>query len=308
MANIIKLKYGSGVPAKDQLATGEIGLDLFNKVIYAGDSSGNAIEMGRNMGAGGTIGWDQIDPDTIPPELNIIINGEIPEYITLDALIAQVKANSEDIANLKAWEITAKAEISKLQSDVSANTTAIGKNTAAIGGLNTTQGQQDILISANADKIAEVDGKADANADKIAELEAALDKDLTGLVLAGSYSALTNLIVSVKSNVPNGTFTEDTPLSNYLGEAYAGYYFVVSEAGTLQNTGTPARADGEKAYVGDWLVADGAHWLHFNFSQESTVWGTIGGTLTDQEDLRDALDEKYDENSTIEGGNYQADP
>jgi hypothetical protein len=308
MANIIKLKYGSGVPGSGQLATGEVGLDLTNKIIYAGNSAGTAIEMARNMGEGGTIGWDQIDPETIPPELNIIINGEIPEYVTLDALIAQVKTNADDIIALKAWEVIAKGEISKLQADVIANDTAITKNATDIGKLNTTQGEQDLLISGNTDKINELDGRVGTNEGKIGELEAAIEKDLTGLVMAGSYSALTNLIVSVKSTVPNGTFAEEEPLSKYLGEKYAGYYFVVSEAGTLQNTGTPARADGDKAFIGDWLVADGAHWLHFNFSQESTVWGTISGTLSDQDDLQGALDTKYDKDSTIACGNYTANP
>lgn len=308
MANIIKLKYGSGVPAQNQLATGEIGLDLFNKIIYAGDANGTAIEMGRNMGEGGTIGWDQIDPDTLPPELNIIINGEIPEYVTLDALIAQVKDNADAIGALQSWETTAKQEILKLQSDVSANTTAIGKNTGDIGTLNTSQGQQDILIAGNADKIQLLDGRVSENETAIDLINDQLDKELTGLVLAGTYSAATNKITSVKSGAAGAGFVEDQPLNAYLGDNYAGYYFVVDTNGTLANTGSPARADGDLAYVGDWLVSDGPHWLHFNFSQESTVWGTIGGELTAQTDLQAALDLKYDANSTIEGGNYSTNP
>ena len=306
MANIIKLKYGSGVPAQNQLATGEVGLDLTNKVIYAGDANGNAVEMSRNMGEGGTIDWDQII--NIPIEIENIINGNIPEYGSLDALINQVKANATDIAALKAWETTAKLEISKLQSDVSANTTAIGKNAGDITALNTSQGQQDILISGNADKITALDGRVTDNEDEIEAIKAQLDKELTGLVLAGTYSAATNKITSVKSGAASAGFVEDQPLNAYLGDNYAGYYFVVDANGTLANTGTPARADGDLAYIGDWLVSDGPHWLHFNFSQESTVWGTIGGELSAQTDLQAALDLKYDENSTIAGGNYQAAP
>jgi hypothetical protein len=306
MANIIKLKYGSGVPGSDQLKTGEVGLDLFNKVIYTADIGGNIIEMGRNMGEGGTIGWDQIDPDTIPPSLEIIINGEIPEYVTLDALAAQVKANEDDIAALKAWETTAKGEISQLQSDVLANTAAIEVNAAAIGTNATNIGKNSTAISNNSGRLDVLEPKVQKNIDDIKALNESLNGDLTGLVLAGSYSAATNLITSVKSSIPNGLFAENQPLNKYLGNEYAGYYFIVDAAGPLANTGAPARADGEDAYIGDWLVSDGPHWLHFNFSQESTVWGTIGGELSAQDDLQDALDEKYDESSTIVCGTYSS--
>ena len=304
MANVIKLKYGSGVPGPNQLETGEVGLDLFNKVIYTADALGNVIEMGRNMGEGGTIGWDQIDPDSIPLELQIIINGEIPEYVSLDALVAQVKANEDAIAALKSWETTAKGEISKLQSDVSANAGLIAQNTSDIGKLNTSQGSQDILISANNAAIGELDGRVEANEDEIELIKAQLDKELTGLVLAGTYSAASNKITSVKTDAAPAGFVENTSLNAYLGNDYAGYYFIVDEPGQLANTGTPARADGEDAFVGDWLVSDGPHWLHFNFSQESTVWGTIGGDITAQDDLQDQFATKLGVNDTIDGGTY----
>jgi len=304
MANVIKLKYGSGVPGPNQLETGEVGLDLFNKVIYTADALGNVIEMGRNMGEGGTIGWDQIDPDSIPLELQIIINGEIPEYVSLDALVAQVKANQDAIAALEAWETTAKGEISKLQSDVSANAGLIAQNTSDIGKLNTSQGSQDILISANNAAIGELDGRVEANEDEIELIKAQLDKELTGLVLAGTYSAASNKITSVKTDAAPAGFVENTSLNAYLGNDYAGYYFIVDEPGQLANTGTPARADGEDAFVGDWLVSDGPHWLHFNFSQESTVWGTIGGDITAQDDLQDQFATKLGVNDTIDGGTY----
>lgn len=306
MPNVIKLKYGSGVPKNGELVTGEIGLDLINKIIYSCDGNNNIVEMSRNMGEGGSIGWDQITG--IPIEIENIINGNIPEYGTLDVLIAQVKANAVDIAALKSWEVTAKAQIIKLQFDVSNNATAIADNAQGIVNLNTTQGQQDLNIKANLDAITDLDTRVGENESDISYLLTQLDKELTGLVLAGTYSAAKNWITNVKSTAVGEDgkplFTEDTPLNNYAGNAYAGFYFVVDEAGTLQNTGTPARADGEDAFIGDWLVSDGPHWLHFNFSQESTVWGTIGGTLSAQKDLQAVLDKKYDENSTISGGNY----
>jgi hypothetical protein len=304
MANVIKLKYGSGVPGAGQLETGEVGLDLTDKVIYTADALGNIIEMSRNMGEGGTIEWDQIV--NIPIEIENIIDGNIPEYGSLDALIAQVKANTDDIAALQAWETTARGEISKLQSDVSDNTDAIGQNASDIGKLNTSQGDQDIKIKANKDAIEALDGRVTKNEGEIVDLWAALDKDLTGLILAGTYSAASNLITSVKADAAPVGFKENSPLNAYLGNDYAGYYFIVDEAGTLRNTGTPARADGEEAYVGDWLVSDGPHWLHFNFSQESTVWGTIGGDITAQDDLQDQFATKLGVNDTIDGGTYTA--
>ena len=308
MANVIKLKYGSGVPGNGQLVTGELGLDLTNKIIYTADALNNIIELSRNMGEGGTINWDQIVE--IPIEIENIINGEIPEYGSLDDLIAQVKTNADDIAALQSWETTAKGEISKLQSDVLANAGDIETNAEGISALNTSQGQQDIKIQANTDAIAALDGRVEQNEGDIADLKNQIDKELTGLVLAGTYSAATNLITSVKSTATDEDgkvlFTEDTALNAYSGNAYAGFYFIVDEAGTLANTGTPARADGEEAFVGDWLVSDGPHWLHFNFSQESTVWGTIGGDITAQDDLQDQFATKLDVDATIDGGTYSA--
>lgn len=308
MANVIKLKYGSGVPGPNQLVTGEVGLDLYNKVIYSADALGNIIEMGRNMGEGGTIGWDQIDPDTIPPELNIIINGELPEYVTLDALIAQVKANAEAIVALQSWETTAKQEISKLQADVIANDTAIQKNTGDIGALNTSQGAQDIKIKANTDAIDALDTRVGINEGEIASIKDQIDKELTGLVLAGAYSAASNLITSVKSTAVDEDgkvlFTEDSPLNTYLGDKYAGFYFIVDEPGKLENTGSPARADGDDAFIGDWMVSDGPHWLHFNFSQESTVWGTISGSIDAQTDLQAQFATKLGFDDAIGGETY----
>ena len=308
MANVIKLKYGSGVPGDGQLVTGEVGLDLTNKIIYTADAMGQIIEMSRNMGEGGEISWDQIVD--IPIEIENIINGEIPEYGSLDALIAQVKANAEDIAALKAWEVTAKGQISALETAVAKNAEDIGKNAGGISALETTQGAQDIKIKANADAIGALDGRVGTNETDIAKLKEQLNGDLTGLQLAGSYSAATNLITMVKSTAVDedgkALFAEDTTLNTYAGNEYAGFYFVVDAAGTLQNTGTPARNDGEEAYVGDWLVSDGPHWLHFNFSQESTIWGTIGGDIAAQDDLQDQFATKLGIDDEVGGGTYTA--
>ena len=304
MANIIKLKYGSGTPGANALQTGEVGLDLINKVIYAGDADGNAIEMGRNMGEGGTIGWDQIDPDTIPPELNIIINGEIPEYVTLDALIAQVKANAEDIAALKAWETTAKAQISKLETDVAKNAGDILTNTGNITQNTTDIGKNAVAIKGNTDAIGVLDGRVTTNEGDIADIKAQINADLTGLNLAGTYDASINKIKTVKSSAAAAGFVENTSLSEYLGNAYAGFYFIVDEPGELASTGTPARADGEFANTGDWLVNDGPHWVHFEFGSADTTFSQIAGSPYDNDALGAELNAKMDKDAVISGGTY----
>lgn len=306
MANVIKLKYGSGVPGPNQLVTGEVGLDLYNKVIYSADSLGNIIEMSRNMGEGGTIEWDQII--NIPIEIENIIDGNIPEYGSIDELVAAVKGNAADIAALQSWESTAKQEISKLQADVIANDTAIQKNIGDISKLNTSQGAQDIKIAANLDAIGALDTRVGANEGEIADLKLQIDKELTGLVLAGTYSAASNKITSLKSTAVDedgkALFTEDTPLNTYLGDKYAGFYFIVDEPGKLANTGSPARADGDDAFIGDWMVSDGPHWLHFNFSQESTVWGTISGSIDAQADLQAQFATKLGIDDAVGGDTY----
>lgn len=308
MPNTIKLKYGSGPPTGGQLASGEVGLDVTNKVIYTSTTGSDIIEMGRNMGEGGTIGWDQIDPDTIPNEINIIIDPNNPNYVDLTVLEGRVEVNEDDIEALQDWETAAKAEIIALQAAVAQNASDISDNSGAISANATQIGKNVIAIAANLDAIAEHETRITSNKTEIDSLRAQIDKDLTGLVLAGSYSAATNLITNVLTTAVDEDgkvlFTEDTSLNAYAGNEYAGFYFVVDAAGKLANTGTPARNDGDEAYVGDWMVSDGPHWLHFNFSQESTIWGTIGGTLSSQSDLQAALDEKLDGNSTLDGGTY----
>ncbi len=314
MANVIKLKYGSGVPGNNQLVTGEIGLDLTNKVIYSCDADNNIVEMGRNMGEGGTIGWDQIDPDTIPPSLEIIINGEIPEYITLDALIAQVKTNEDDIAALQGWESLARAEIIKLQGDVSANRTDIDTNKGDIKTLSDKQGEQGLLISGNTDAIAELDGRVVANKGEIDALKTALEGELTGLVLGGEYNAASNVVENPTPEGREAGLVHNQPLPK--AEATKGVYVIVTTEGPLDGTGIAPKPDpvegGERndedmAFPGDWLVSDGIHgWVLFQFHTDATQWGMIGGSITAQTDLQDALDEKYDKDSEIVCGNYSS--
>ena len=281
-------------------------MDLTNKVIYTADAMNQIIELSRNMGEGGTIDWDQII--NVPIEIENIINGEIPEYGGIDDLAAAVKANTAAISALQEWESKAKGEISKLQADVLANASAIQRMLVTFQPLTLAKASRTSRLQQTTMLLTLLMSASSKTKQILPPLQTRLIRRLTGLVLAGTYSATTNLITGVKSTAvdPDGKvlFSEDTALSAYSGNAYAGFYFIVDEAGTLQNTGTPARADGEEAFVGDWLVSDGPHWLHFNFSQESTAWGTIGGDITAQEDLQDQFATKLGVNDTISGGTY----
>lgn len=302
MANVIKLKYGSGAPGANALQTGEVGLDLINKVIYTADAGGNIIEMSRNMGEGGTIEWDQII--NVPIQIENIINPDADGYVDLATLSAQVATNKDDIAALKAWETVAKGEIAALQSAVSKNTTDIATNAGNITQNTTDIGKNQLAISGNTDAINALGVRVGKNETEIESIKSQLNADLTGLNLAGTYDASINKIKTVKSSAATAGFVENTPLSDYLGNAYAGFYFIVDEPGTLANTGTPARADGEFANTGDWLVNDGPHWVHFEFGSADTTFSQIAGSPYDNDALGAELNAKMDKDAVISGGTY----
>lgn len=306
MANIITLKFGSGPPSSQSLRQGEVGLDLTNKVIYTSTNGTDIVEMSRNMGEGGTINWSQIEG--VPAVLELIVDNNIPNYSTFDALVAQVKSNEEAISALQSIDTGLQGQIDALNQGlvdlgllVEQNTTDIGTNANAIG-------QNTIAIGGNTTAIGQLDGRVTVNEGDIINLKNLVDKELTGLFLAGSYDAnagtISNVLDTAVDADGNPLFLQGNALNNYQGGKYQGYYFVVDVAGELKNTGTPARADGEQAYVGDWMVSDGPHWLHFNFSQESTTWGTIGGDISIQADLQAQFATKLDLNADIVGGNY----
>lgn len=297
MANIITLKYGSGVPAQNDLTPGEVALDVTNKVIYSMDAYNNVIEMGRNMGEGGSIGWDQIDPDTIPEAINIIINPLNPDYVDLKALEKRVDDAEGDIAALEAWETVAKQQIADLQAqqaintgNIDKNTTDIGKNTTAIGGAVT--------------RLDAVEPKVEKNIQDIKDLQDQLGQDLTGLQPAGTYNAAINKVKTVLAAGTAAGIEVGDSLVSHLGDDYVGLYFIVDEPGELANTGTPARADGEQANTGDWLLSDGPHWVHFEFGSAGVTFSEIAGSPYDNAALEAALDSKMDADAIIDGGTY----
>lgn len=297
MANIITLKYGSGVPAQNDLTPGEVALDVTNKVIYSMDAYNNVIEMGRNMGEGGSIGWDQIDPDTIPEAINIIINPLNPDYVDLKALEKRVDDAEGDIAALEAWETVAKQQIADLQAqqaintgNIDKNTTDIGKNTTAIGGAVT--------------RLDAVEPKVEKNIQDIKDLQDQLGQDLTGLQPAGTYNAANNTVKTLLAAGTAAGIEVGDSLVSHLGDDYVGLYFIVDEPGELANTGTPARADGEQANTGDWLLSDGPHWVHFEFGSAGVTFSEIAGSPYDNAALEAALDSKMDADAIIDGGTY----
>lgn len=297
MANIITLKYGSGVPQTTDLTPGEVALDVTNKVIYSMDAYNNVVEMGRNMGEGGTIGWDQIDPDTIPEAINIIINPNNPNYVDLAALEQRVEDAEIDISALQAWETVAKQEISALQAQQATNTGNIAQNTTDIGK-NTT------AITGAVARLDAVEPKVEKNIKDIKDLQDQLGQDLTGLQPAGTYNAATNKVKTVLAAGTAAGIQPDDALVSHLGDDYVGLYFIVDEPGTLANTGTPARADGEYANTGDWLLSDGPHWVHFEFGSAGVTFSEIAGSPYDNAALEAALNAKMDADAKIDGGTY----
>ena len=306
MANVITLKFGSGPPSLNSLKQGEVGLDLTNKIIYTSTDGSDIIEMSRNMGEGGSIKWDQIEG--VPAVLDLIANNQIPNYSTFDALVAQVKENQDAIYALESIDSGLQSQIDGLEQGLIDLGVLVDKNTTDIGLNKDAIGANALLIKGNTTAIGLLDGRVTVNEGDIKNLQTLIDKNLTGLFLAGSYDANAGTISNVMDTAvdENGDplFLQGNALNNYIGGKYQGYYFVVDVAGELKNTGTPARADGEQAYVGDWMVSDGPHWLHFNFSQESTIWGSIGGNIAVQADLQAQFATKLDLNADIDGGNY----
>ena len=306
MANVITLKFGSGPPSANALKQGEVGLDLTNKVIYTSTDGSDIVEMSRNMGEGGTINWGQIEG--VPAVLQLIVDNNIPNYSTFDALVAQVKSNEDAISALETIDSGLQGQIDALVQGLADLAVIVDKNTTDIGLNANAIGANTIAINGNTTAIGLLDDRVTINEGDITNLENLIDKELTGLFLAGSYDAEAGTISQALDTAvdANGDplFLKGNALNSYIGGKYQGYYFVVDVPGTLKNTGTPARADGEMAYIGDWMVSDGPHWLHFNFSQESTIWGTIGGDINTQADLQAQFATKLDLDADIVGGNY----
>ena len=218
--------------------------------------------------------WDQIDPDTLPPEIiNIIGGGEgNPDYVDLAALKAQVDGNTAEIVKL--WEAIEEID--------------------TVGGL-----VRSLVLDG---RVGVNEGAIEKNKTDIKDLKDALNNSLTGLVLGGEYDANANWVKNPTNAGIDAGLRPDNPLPA-PSEKTKGIYVIVTTAGEL--SGTNARADEDFANVGDWLISDGIHgWILMELGQQDVVFSQIGGDPYDNEKLGLALDEKISVGDTIDCGTY----
>ena len=188
MSTVILLKRGTGKP--DTLKYGEIALDVDAKLIYAALPNGEIVEM-----SGGSISWNQIDVDTLPPGIGTI---------NLVELEAQVNVNEGDIAKLK-------ADVTQLWIELQ---NAEQLATAAYNKAN----QNAVLIGENAQDIEDLQNE-------IGLIE-------SGLIFGGTYSPISGQITNVDAYAVSRGFSEGMTLTLNTGAEQQGIYFIVTEAGT----------------------------------------------------------------------------
>lgn len=147
-------------------------------------------------------------------------------------------------------------------------------------------------------------GRVTVNEGDIQDLKDALNGDLTGLFLGGTYNVPQNKISDVtQAAIDNGISVDDS-LTTHSLEKNKGMYFVCEGEGTLSGT-QRSGSDGKFAQSGDWLVCDGTHgWILMSFGGDHVTWGSIGGTLSNQTDLQEELDKKFEDGDTLDGGRF----
>ena len=270
-------------------------------ILWTKDGNDNIISLG-----GGEVGFDQIDPDTIPPQLIAIIDGTID----LDALVELANQNNIDIGklgdDLAALELRVKANenaITALQNSVGGLDGQIND----AGGILERLGDAEDDIKDNTDAIKVNTGNISSNKQEIDALKLLVEGGVTGLTLGGEYNAANNWVENPTTEGIEVGLLNGQPLP--AAESTKGFYVIVTTEGVLSGTGISkanGKSDGETAYPGDWLISDGVHgWVLFEFHTDATVWGQIGGDITNQADLQDALDLKFDKDGgTLECGRY----
>ena len=301
MANILVHKIGSGKPADGKLQAGEFGVDVSEKILWVGTSTGEAVEL-----SGGDIHWDQLVE--VPIEIIQIIDPNNPDYIDIADLEDRVAANETAISTLQADLKTLEGKVNTNASNIADNSTAIATNAENISKNAALLSSHDAQIKSNTTNIATNTGNISTNSDEIAKLWTALGDGLTGLTLGGEYNAAINVVENPTDAGREAGLVHNQPLP--ATENTKGVYVMVTTEGKLSGTGIApnaegGRADEEMAYVGDWLVSDGVHgWVLFNFHTDATLWGQIGGDITLQQDLQDQFATKVGVDDTIGGGNY----
>ena len=312
---IIQLKYGAGTPADGKLKVGELGIDISAKTIYTSTDGTNIVEL-----AGGDISWNQIDVDTYPTWLiNLIPNVDNDDYVDLAGLEFRVKAAEQDIDALEAVVGDVSTGLVKDVNDLQAALSALEDSIndpasglqAQIKALQETDVKHDNRLKALETTVgkADPDGSGlvkdvDDNKKAIEDLKGAVDQELTGLVFGGSYDAADNELTNVSESGKDAGLRVGGKLNEYLDPSYAGLYVIVDKEGPLADT-IREGSEGKDAAVGDWLVSDGVHgWILMAFGNEHVTWGTIGGNIENQSDLKAALDSKLGKGETIDCGSY----
>jgi hypothetical protein len=282
-------KIGNGAPAPGQLKRGELGLDLSSNVIYSSSNGTDILVMGISE-----VKWDDI---TGLPDFILTIDPNNPDYIDISGLEARVKVNEEDIALLKGI-VTPEGDDS-LAEKVAANTANITTLELTVNG-DPDDGDDGGLVE-----------QVEINVRDIAELKAALNDAVTGLVLGGKYDAQNNVVTEVTADGTTAGLIVNQNLP--IGEETKGVYVIVTVGGELEGIeANPASSDshlanGQTAYPGDWLLSDGQHgWILMDFHTDATEWGTIGGTIGNQDDLMAEFTNYLKKTDTIDGGSYTA--
>ena len=285
-------KWGSKKPELNDLVKGELAVDLVNHILYTSDGL-QIIEVG-----GGEIDFDQIV--NWPDEITNIIDGTID----LEALVELAGDNADAILQLQ-------QDLSDLAARVTQNEKDIATNAGKITGLETQVGKNTSNIADNAadikdnkDAIDALDGRVEQNEKDIAALQAIVDGDLTGLTLGGTYAMPANQVNDVTAAGTAAGISKGDTLDSHAKDSNKGMYFVVEGEGTLGGLFRES-SNGQFAQNGDWLVCDGVHgWILMSFGGDHVAWGSIGGDITNQEDLMAELDKKVEEGDTLDGGRF----
>jgi hypothetical protein len=292
-------KWGNSKPTS--LAKGELAVDLNNQILYTFDGL-KIIEVG-----GGTVDWGNIDPDTIPDEITNILDGTI-NIGDLDALAQQ---NAAAIIQLNSDLTDLAARVTQNEKDISTNADGIQENVEAIEALGGRVGKNEGDIKDNAADIedleknqVELDGRVTQNEDDIEALKGIVDGDLTGLVLGGTYDVPSRVVADTTAAGDTALINVGDSLDVHAKEENKGMYFVCQGSGELGGLKRES-SNGKYAQNGDWLVCDGIHgWILMAFGGDHVTWGAIGGTLSNQTDLQEALDTKLEEGDTLDGGRF----
>ena len=292
-------KWGSKKPALNDLVKGELAVDLVNHVLYTSDGL-QIIEVG-----GGTIDFDQIV--NWPDEINNIINGTI----NLDELLELAGDNAAAILQLQKDLGDLATRVTQNEKDIATNAGNIATNTTNIatnaGNISTNTSQiadNKADIKDNADAIGALEPRVKQNEEDIAALKAIVDGDLTGLTLGGTYAVPANEVNDVTSAATTAGISKGDTLDQHAKESNKGMYFVVEGEGTLGGLFRDS-SNGQFAQNGDWLVCDGVHgWILMSFGGDHVAWGSIGGSIQNQEDLMIELNKKVEEGDTLDGGRF----